>query len=85
MRASRKGEVLLMCKLGKLDMHPIEDHEAVAGAATAAYRGLTEVFTRPVEKEYFATFRDTFPAALSLFDASHMVAAKQVNTVGSVC
>jgi hypothetical protein len=85
MRAFKKGEVMLMRKLGKLDMRPIEDPEAAAAAATATDQGLTEVFTGPVEKEYFAALRDTFPSAHALSDAGHMVAARQVNNAGSMC
>jgi hypothetical protein len=86
-RASKKGEVLLMRKLDKLSTRPTEDPEASVADATTADRGLAAVFTGPesVDKEYFAAFRDLFPAARALSDADLMVAVRQVNNASYVC
>jgi hypothetical protein len=85
-RASKKGEVLLMRKLDKLSMRPTEDPEAAA-AETATDQGLAAVFARPgpIDKEYFVAFRDLLPTARALSDADLMAAVRQVNNVGSMC
>jgi hypothetical protein len=86
-RASKKGEVLLMRKLDKLSTRPTKDPEASAADATTADRGLAAVFAGPesVDKEYFSAFRDLFPAARALSDADLMAAVRQVNNVSYVC
>jgi hypothetical protein len=87
MRASKKGKVLLMRKLDKLSMRPTEDPEVVAANTTVADKGLAVVFAgpEPVDKEYFTTFRDLFPAARALSDADLTAAVRQVNNASSVC
>jgi hypothetical protein len=86
-RASKKGEVLLMRKLDKLSTRPTEDLEASAADATTTNWGLAAVFAGPesVDKEYFAAFRDLFPPARALSDADLMSAVRQVNNVSYVC
>jgi hypothetical protein len=76
---------MLMRKLAKLDSRPTEDPEVAAAAAAAADQGLAEVFTRPVDEDYFAAFRDIFLAARALSDADLMVAARQVNNATFLC
>jgi hypothetical protein len=75
-----------MSKLDKLSTRPTEDPEAAA-ADTTTDRGLAAVFAgpEPVDKEYFAAFRDLFPAARALSDADLMAAVRQVNNASSVC
>jgi hypothetical protein len=77
--ASKKGEVLLMRKLGNLGQCPNDNHQDAFVAATTVDEGLTEVFTGPVDEEYFSAFRDIFLAVQALTDADFMVAVKQVN------
>jgi hypothetical protein len=77
--------MLLMHKLGKLGMRLIENLEVTTAIATTADQCLIEVFTGPVNEEYFATFRDIFPAARALFDARLMAVVSHVNNAGSVC
>jgi hypothetical protein len=62
-RASKKGEVLVMRDLVKLEQCPIDDPQDACVTATAADEGLAEVFAEPVDKVYFAAFRDIFPVA----------------------
>jgi hypothetical protein len=73
-----------MRKLAKLDMRPTEDPEVAATAATAADQGLAEVFTRPLDEDYFAAFRDVFPVARVLSDTDLMAAARRVNDASFV-
>jgi hypothetical protein len=75
-----------MRKLDKLSMRPTEDPEAAA-AETATDQGLAAVFAGPgpIDKEYFAAFRDLLPAARALSDANLMAAVRQVNSAGFVC
>jgi hypothetical protein len=76
-----------MRKLDKLSMRPTDDTEAATAEATTADQGLAAVFARPgpIDKEYFAAFRDLFPAARALSDADFMAVVRRVNNTGSVC
>jgi hypothetical protein len=76
-----------MRKLDKLSMRSTDDTEAATAEATAADQGLAAVFAGPgpIDKEYFAAFRDLLPAARALSDADFMAAIRQVNNTGSVC
>jgi hypothetical protein len=67
-----KKEVLLMRKLGNLGQCPNDNPRDASVAATAVDEGLTEVFTGPVDEEYFGIFRDIFPAVQALSDADFM-------------
>nr|CAB3496083.1 unnamed protein product [Digitaria exilis] len=55
-RASKKGELLLMCKLG---LPPPER----AAAIDEQQPDLAAVFMGPMDDHYFAAMRDLFPAA----------------------
>jgi hypothetical protein len=82
MRASKKGEVLLMCKLGKLGSRPSEDPQDAATAASAADHGLVKkIFYGSVNKEDFDALRDLFPGARSLSDADFMAQANNASDV----
>jgi hypothetical protein len=76
-----------MRKLDKLSMRPTDDTEAATAEATAADQGLAAVFAGPgpIDKEYFAAFRDLLPAAHALSDADFMAAIRHVSNTGSVC
>jgi hypothetical protein len=76
-----------MHKPDKLSMRPTEDAEAATAEATVADQGLATVFAGlgPIDKEYFAAFRDLLLAARALSDADFMAAVRQVNNTGSVC
>jgi hypothetical protein len=76
-----------MRKLDKLSMRPTDDTEAATVEATTTDQGLAAVFAvpGPIDKEYFAAFRDLLPAARAFSDADFMAAVRQVNNTGSVC
>jgi hypothetical protein len=75
-RASKKGEVLLMRKLGKLGPRPVEDPQDAATTPDAADQGLAKkIFSGPVNKEDFDTLRDLFSTARALSDADYMAVA----------
>jgi hypothetical protein len=74
-RASKKGEVLLMRRLGKLDKRGSSPSEEPQDTVASADQGLAEVFAGPVDAEDFAAFRDIFLAARALSDADLMAVA----------
>lgn len=86
-RASKQGGVLFMRKMDKLSIRHTEDPEAAAAEATVADQGLVVVFAgpRPIDKEYFATFRDIFPTTHALSDVDLLAATMHVNNARSVC
>jgi hypothetical protein len=81
-RASEKGEVLLMCKMGK---RPTEDPKAAAAAVTTGDQGLAEVFARLVDTEDFTTFRNVFPKVCALAHADLLAADRQATNASGVC
>jgi hypothetical protein len=87
-RASKKGEVLLMRKLGELGPRPVEDPQDAATTVDAADQGLAKkIFSGTVDKEEFDALHDLFPTALSLSDADFMAMvglARQANNASGV-
>ncbi|CAN6234554.1 unnamed protein product [Urochloa humidicola] len=65
-RPSKKGEVLVMRKLGLCAPDDMPHEE------------LKEVFAGPLDAKLFVAMRDIFPAARALSDADMMVVAMQV-------
>ncbi|CAN6174394.1 unnamed protein product [Urochloa humidicola] len=66
-RPSKKGEVLVMRKLGLCAPNDMPNEEE-----------LKAVFTGPLDANHFASIRDIFPAAQALSDADLMAVAMQV-------
>jgi hypothetical protein len=66
--ASKKGEVLLMPKLGKLGPHSVEDPHDAGTTADAGDQGLAKkIISGPVNKEDFDALGDLNLATHALF------------------
>nr|CAB3498747.1 unnamed protein product [Digitaria exilis] len=66
-RASKKGEVLLMRRLG---LHAKDDHRG-----SERSKELASIFKGPLDDHYFAALRDIIPAARALSDTDILDAA----------
>ncbi|CAO2166201.1 unnamed protein product [Urochloa humidicola] len=75
-RASKKGEVLVMRKLGLCPEDP---------TAGQPRQELAAVFKGPLDASSFAALRDIFPAANALTDADLMALGTQLTGAISVC
>ncbi|CAO2186369.1 unnamed protein product [Urochloa humidicola] len=76
-RASKKGEVLVMRKLGLC--------QAEGATILGLKPELKAIFTGPLDKTHFAAIRDIFPAANALSDADLMALATQATADSSIC
>lgn len=78
-RASKKGEVLVLRKLGLLTNDTRQDGEF-------CQKELASIFTGPLDDHYFQALRDIIPAAQALSDADIInVAALASGGAISVC
>ncbi|CAN6345196.1 unnamed protein product [Urochloa humidicola] len=75
-RASKKGEVLVLRKLG---LRPDDDN------STDTSRQLASVFHGPLDTTHFVSLRDIFPAARALSDMELMAAAAQASQAACAC
>jgi hypothetical protein len=74
-RASKKGDMLVMRKLG----------ECVASEPPAVNdQDLAVVFTGPLNSDYFSAMRDILPGARALSDAELMAAVRQATSANRV-
>nr|TKW35688.1 hypothetical protein SEVIR_2G391450v2 [Setaria viridis] len=76
-RASKKGEVLVMRKLGLCSTDgPVPDQP---------HPQLASIFQRPLDAKYFCAIRDIFPATQALSDDDVRAVAVQLSGAISVC